>query len=78
VCCLYANVSVGVVVDGNEHLPAFGDEQQRVALKGAEEEWAEDLAKYSTGLVGADENGFERLNALPEAAADAAPEPSAQ
>jgi hypothetical protein len=66
-----------VVIDGNEHLPAFGDETHRAGMVEAQEAWSEDLAKHSTGLVNADQNGFERLNALPEpTGSDAAPEPS--
>jgi len=33
---------IGVVVDGNEHLPAFGEEQQRGALSEAEAAWQAD------------------------------------
>lgn len=32
----------------------------------AQKTWEEDLAKYSTGLVRADENGFEKLNGSPK------------
>ena len=70
---------IGVVVDGNEHLPAFGDEQQRGALSEAEAAWQADLAKYSTGLVKADENGFELLSGpamATGAEAGSEPEPS--
>ena len=54
---------IGQVVDGYEHIPAFGDEQQQAALAEQKAAWAADVAKYSTGLVGADENGFELLSA---------------
>ena len=68
------------MVDGNEHLPAFGDEQQRCALSEAEAAWQTDLAQYSTGLVEADENGFELKGgpamAAPGAEAGGEPEPS--
>ena len=67
------------MVDGNEHLPAFGDEQQRGALSEAEAAWQADLAKYSTGLVKADENGFELLSGpamATGAEAGSEPEPS--
>ena len=71
---------IGVVVDGNEHLPAFGDEKQRGALSEAEAAWQADLAQYSTDLVKADENGFELLSgpamAAPGAEAGSEPEPS--
>lgn len=70
-------MTIGVVIDGNEHLPPFGDEAHRAGLVEAQKAWVEDLAKYSTGLVSADENGFEKLNAqLDRTGAAAAPEPS--
>ena len=56
--------TIGVVIDGNEHLPPFGDEVHRAGLTEAQKAWAEDLAKYSTGLVPADENGFEKISAV--------------
>ena len=37
--------------------------QQQAALAEQKAAWAADVAKYSTGLVGADENGFELLSA---------------
>ena len=57
---------LGVVIDGNEDLPPFGDEAHRAGLMEAQKTWEEDLAKYSTGLVRADENGFEKLNGSPK------------
>ena len=70
-------VATGVVIDGNEHLPAFGDEEHRAGLVAEQKAWFEDLAKHSTGLVNADENGFEKLHTWPgPTGADAASEPS--
>lgn len=69
--------TLGVVIDENEHLPPFGDEAHRAGLAEAQKAWAEDLAKYSTGLVRADENGFEKISATVEQiVGEAAPEPS--
>ena len=66
-----------MVIDGNEHLPPFGDEAHRAGLVDAQQTWAEDLAKHSTGLVPADENGFEKLNSEPEnTGVEAAPDTS--
>ena len=74
----YHSVSTtGVVIDGNEHLPPFGDEAHRAGLLDAQKAWAEDLAKHSTSLVHADENGFEKLNAASDTTvAEAASEAS--
>ena len=70
-------MTIGVVIDENEHLPAFGDEAHRAGLVEAQKAWSEDLAKHSTGLVSADENGFERLNPRPDpTGADVTPKPS--
>ena len=66
-----------MVIDGNGHLQPFGDETHRAGLVDAQKAWAEDLAKHSTGLVPADENGFEKLNSeLETVGVEAAPHPS--